>query len=279
MKSVAVLLTVISWAMLVIYLFPFIWMVGVSFKPIGEWGESYLIPKSPTLRNYEEVLVTGGIYGVRGHFPPATPYLINSVVTASVVALLTTLLGSMTAYAIQRYRAGGTNLATWILSLRMIPAVAILLPLVVMTKSLGVYNSLLGLILVYPLIALPITTWFMIGSFKSIPRDVDEAALVDGCTELQAFFMIVLPQSTVGLATAATFAFLFCWGEFLIPLLLAPSESAMPLTVYAGYFAQEYGVLWGPMSAAAIIIAIPVIIIAVIIQKYVLRGLTLGFVR
>jgi len=279
MRTLGVLLTVISWALLIVYLLPFIWLVGVSFKPIGEWGEPHLIPKSPTLRNYEEVLFTGAVYGVRGHFPAATPYLINSVVTASAVALLTTLLGSMTAYAIQRYRAGGTTLASWILSLRMIPAVAILLPLVVMTKSLGIYDSLLGLILVYPLIALPITTWFMIGSFRSIPRDVDEAALVDGCTDLQAFFMIVLPQSTVGLATAATFAFLFCWGEFLIPLLLAPSESAMPLTVYAGYFAQQYGVLWGPMSAAAIVIAIPVIIIAVMIQKYVLRGLTLGVVR
>jgi len=279
MKSMSVILTLISWAILIIYLLPFIWMIGVSFKPIGEWGEPHLIPKNPTLKNYVEVLVTGGIYGVRGHFPPATHYLINSIITASIVALLTTLLGSMTAYAIQRYRAGGTTLANWILSLRMIPAVAILLPLVVMTKSLGIYDSLLGLILVYPIIALPITTWFMIGSFKSIPRNVDEAALVDGCTELQAFFLIVLPQSTIGLATAATFAFLFCWGEFLIPLLLAPSESAMPLTVYAGYFAQQYGVLWGPMSAAAIIIAIPVIIIAVLIQKYIIRGLTLGFVR
>ena len=279
MKSMNIILTLISWAILMIYLLPFIWMVGVSFKPIGEWGESHLIPINPTLKNYEEVLITGGIYGVRGHFPPITHYLINSIITASIVALLTTLLGSMTAYAIQRYRAGGTTLANWILSLRMIPAVAILLPLVVMTKSLGIYDSLLGLILVYPIIALPITTWFMIGSLKSIPRNVDEAALVDGCTELQAFFLIILPQSTTGLATAATFAFLFCWGEFLIPLLLAPSEAAMPLTVYAGYFAQQYGILWGPMSAAAIIIAIPVIIIGILIHKYIVRGLTLGFVR
>lgn len=279
MKSINLILTLISWAILIIYLLPFIWMVGVSFKPIGEWGEPHLIPRNPTLKNYEEVLITGGIYGVRGHFPPITHYLINSIITASVVALLTTLLGSMTAYAIQRYRAGGTTLANWILSLRMIPAVAILLPLVVMTKSLGIYDSLLGLILVYPIIALPITTWFMIGSLKSIPRNVDEAALVDGCTELQAFFLIILPQSTTGLATAATFAFLFCWGEFLIPLLLAPSEAAMPLTVYAGYFAQQYGVLWGPMSAAAIIIAIPVIIIGILIHKYIVRGLTLGFIR
>lgn len=279
MRAMIVLLTLISWVILIVYLSPFIWMIAVSFKPIGEWGEPHLIPRSPTLKNYEEVLVTGGIYGVRGHFPPVTRYLVNSAITASVVALLTTLFGSMTAYAIQRYRAGGTTLAGWILSLRMIPAVAILLPLVLITETLGVYDSLLGLILVYPIIALPITTWFMIGSFKSIPREIDEAALIDGCTELQAFFMMILPNSTVGLTTAATFAFLFSWSEFLIPLLLAPSESAMPLTVYAGYFAQQYGILWGPMSAAAVIIAIPVIVIAIIIQRYIVGGLTLGFVR
>ena len=278
MRKMTVVLTLISWIVLVVYLTPFIWMIGTSFKPIGEWGEPQLLPQNPTLRNYEE-LTTGGIYGVRGHFPPITRYLINSIITASVVALLTTLFGSMTAYAIQRYRVGGSTFASWILSLRMIPPVAILLPLVLMTRFLGIYNTLTGLIFVYPVIALPITTWFMIGSFKSIPREADEAALLDGCTELQAFYRIVLPQSITGLATAATFAFLFCWCEFLIPLLLAPSESTMPLTVFAAYFSNQYGILWGPLSAAAIVIAIPVILIAIIIQKYIVRGLTLGFIR
>jgi ABC-type glycerol-3-phosphate transport system permease component len=278
MQKMTVVLTLISWVILVVYLMPFIWLIGTSFKPIGEWGEPYLIPRNPTLRNYVE-LTTGAIYGVRGHFPPITSYLINSIITASAVAMLTTLFGSMTAYAIQRYRVGGTTFASWILSLRMIPTVAILLPLVILTRSLGIYNTLTGLIFVYPVIALPIATWFMIGSFKSIPREAEEAALLDGCTELETFYRIVLPQSTTGLATAATFAFLFCWSEFLIPLLLAPSESAMPLTVFAAYFSNQYGILWGPLSAAAIVIAIPVVVIAIVIHKYIVRGLTLGFIR
>ena len=278
MQKMTVVLTLISWIILVVYLMPFIWLIGTSFKPIGEWGGPYLIPQNPTLRNYVE-LTTGAIYGVRGHFPPITSYLINSIITASVVAMLTTLFGSMTAYAIQRYRVGGTTFASWILSLRMIPTVAILLPLVILTRSLGIYNTLTGLIFVYPVIALPIATWFMIGSFKSIPREAEEAALLDGCSELEAFYRVVLPQSTTGLATAATFAFLFCWSEFLIPLLLAPSESAMPLTVFAAYFSNQYGILWGPLSAAAIVIAIPVIVIAIVIHKYIVRGLTLGFIR
>jgi multiple sugar transport system permease protein len=148
-----------------------------------------------------------------------------------------------------------------------------------MTKTIGLYNSIPGLILVYPVITLPITTWFMIGTFKSIPRETEEAALIDGCTHFQAFYKISLPQASIGLATSAIFAFIFSWSEFLIPLLLAPGEQAMPLTVFAGYFSNQYGILWGPLSAAAVITAVPVTVTAIIIQKYLIRGLTLGFVR
>ncbi|MEM2198441.1 MAG: carbohydrate ABC transporter permease [Nitrososphaerota archaeon] len=278
-RVIGIVVTLVSWAIGVIYLLPFLWMIGTSFKPIGEWGLPSLIPESPTLRNYLEVLITGGIYGVRGHFPPIVRYLFNSIVVSLSVAILTSLLGSLTAYGILRYRAGGTFFANWILSLRMIPPVVILYPLVVLTKVLGLYNSLGGLVFVYPVITLPIVTWFMIGAFKSVPRETEEAAMLDGCTPFQVFIMIALPQASIGLATSAIFAFLFSWSEFLIPLLLAPSESAMPLTAFAGYFSNQYGILWGPLSAAAVIISLPVIVVAIGIQKYLVRGLTLGFIR
>ncbi|MBS7640015.1 MAG: carbohydrate ABC transporter permease [Candidatus Bathyarchaeia archaeon] len=273
--TLTVVMTIISFAIVTLYLSPFIWMIGVSFKPIGEWGASYFFPQNPTLRNYME-LATGAVYGVRGHFPSIIPYLINSFVSSSINSILTTLLGAMIAYTIQRYRFGGTRLATWILSLRMIPPVAVMLPLVVIVKSLGVYDSVWGLILIYPLITLPLTTWLMIGAIKNVPRETDEAALVDGCTEVEAFFKIVLPQTSAGLAASATIAFIFSWSEFLIPLLLTQSTKGMTLTVYAAYFAQEYGVLWGPMSAAGVVIALPVIVFAIIVHKYLVKGLTLA---
>lgn len=275
----AVAYSLAAWIFAVLYLLPFIWMIGTSFKPIGEWGLPTLIPNEATLRNYYEILVSGGVYGVRGHFPPIIRYLVNSLTVSSVVALITSLLGALTAYGIVRFMAGGTTFANWILSLRMIPPVVILYPLVVITKTIGLYNSIPGLILVYPVITLPITTWFMIGTFKSIPRETEEAALIDGCTHFQAFYKISLPQASIGLATSAIFAFIFSWSEFLIPLLLAPGEQAMPLTVFAGYFSNQYGILWGPLSAAAVITAVPVTVTAIIIQKYLIRGLTLGFVR
>jgi len=275
----SVVITILGWSIIILYLIPFIWMIGTSFKPIGEWGLPILFPNNPTLRNYIEVLITGGIYGVRGHFPPIMRYLFNSLIVSIAVALLTSWLGAMTGYAILRHRAGGTGFANWILSLRMIPPVVILYPLVVMTKTIGLYDTLGGLVLIYPVVTLPITTWFMIGAFKSVPRETEEAALLDGCTEFEVFYKIALPQATTGLATAFIFAFLFSWSEFLIPLLLAPSESAMPLTVFAAYFSNQYGILWGPLSAAAVIISIPVITLAFIIRRYLIRGLTMGFVR
>lgn len=274
-----IFITILGWAIILVYLLPFIWMIGTSFKPIGEWGAPVLLPQNPTLKNYLEVLITGGIYGVRGHFPPIPRYLFNSIIVSVIVALITCLLGAMTGYAILRYRSGGVNFANWMLSLRMIPPVVVLYPLVVMTKSIALYDTLGGLILVYPLITIPITTWFMIGAFKSVPRETEEAALLDGCSEFEVFYKIALPQATAGLATAFIFAFLFSWSEFLIPLLLAPSESAMPLTVFAAYFSNQYGILWGPLSAAAVIISIPVIILAILIRKYIIKGLTMGFVR
>lgn len=274
-----ILVTIGAWTFALVYLLPFFWMIGTSFKPTGEWGLPTIFPQSPTLRNFSEVLVTGGIYGVRGHFPPIIGYLINSVVVSISVAALTSILGALTGYGILRFRAGGTFFANWILSLRMIPPVIILYPLVVLTKTIGLYNSLGGLIFVYPVITLPIVTWFMIGAFKSVPRETEEAAMLDGCTPFQVFLRIALPQASIGLATSAIFAFLFSWSEFLIPLLLAPSERAMPLTAFAGYFSNQYGILWGPLSAAAVIISLPVIVTAIAIQKYLVRGLTLGFIR
>jgi multiple sugar transport system permease protein len=279
-KGILVMLvTLAAWLFSIIYLLPFVWMVGTSFKPIGEWGLPTLIPNQVTLNNYYEVLVTGGVYGVRGHFPPIMRYLINSLTISITVAVVTSLLGALTAYGIVRFMAGGTFFVNWILSLRMIPPVVILYPLVVMTKTVGLYNTTAGLIMVYPVITLPITTWFMIGTFKSIPRETEEAALIDGCTHFQAFYRVSLPQAAIGLAASAIFAFIFSWSEFLIPLLLAPGEAAMPLTVFAAYFSNQYGILWGPLSAAAVITAIPVTATAIAIQKYLIRGLTLGFVR
>ncbi|MEM2921490.1 MAG: carbohydrate ABC transporter permease [Candidatus Bathyarchaeia archaeon] len=274
-SPLALAMTIISFLLVSIYLYPFFWMIGVSLKPIGEWGLPHFLPQSITFRNYFE-LTTGAVYGVRGHFPPITSYMINSLVASITTSLLTTILGAMAAYAIQRYRAGGTALANWILSLRMIPPVAVMLPLVVIVKTLGAYDTVFALIVLYPLITLPLTTWLMIGAIKSIPRDVDEAALVDGCSELEAFFSVILPQTGSGLATSAIIAFLFSWSEFLIPLLVTQTSRGMTLTVYAAYFAQEYGVLWGPMSAAGVVIALPVIVFAILVHKYLIKGLMLG---
>ena len=273
-----IILTIFVWILIIVYLTPIIWMVSTSFKSLEEWMSPHFFPKNPTIESYAK-LITGATYGVKGAFPSIVPYLLNSIIVAIITALVSTFSGAMVAYAIQRYRIGGLSLANWILSLRMIPPIAVLLPLVIMMRTIGLFNTVIALILVYQLITLPITTWFMIGIFKNIPKEIDEAALIDGCSELEVFMKVALPLAAPGVAISAIFAFIFSWNEFLIALVLATGPRAQTLPVYAGLFVTEYGVLWGPLAATGVITAIPVIIFALMLQKYIIRGLTLGAIK
>ena len=169
--------------------------------------------------------------------------------------------------------------ANWIISIRMLPPVAAILPLYLFFKELSLLNTHLAVILCHLVFTTPLSTWILITFFKEIPRELDEAAYVDGATHLQSFFWVILPLSAPGLAAVATLSFIQSWGEFLMALLLTSNADAQTLPVYLGRYITGFRVAWGPLSAAGLIVMIPAIAFSLIMQRYLIRGLTFGAVK
>jgi multiple sugar transport system permease protein len=185
----------------------------------------------------------------------------------------------MAAYSISRFKTGGIAFANWIISLRMLPPVAVILPLYIFFKQFGLLNTRFAIILCHLVFTTPLSTWILITFFKEIPKEMDEAAYVDGASHLQSFFRIVLPLSAPGLAAVTTLAFIQSWGEFLIALLLTSNADAQTLPVYLGRYITGFRIAWGPLAAAGLIVMIPVIVFSLLMQRYLIRGLTFGAVK
>ena len=211
----------------------------------------------------------------------AGQYLANSVIVVFSATLVAMLVGTTAAYALVRFQVrGGRQFAFGILALRMFPTLAIAIPLFAVFRALGLLNSYAGLILGYQLFLLPFVIWMMRGFFQDIPRELDEAAQVDGCTPLGALVRVVLPLTLPGLAATATFAALLAWNEFLLPLLFAQSARVQPVSMLVGNFVDpSRGVQWGPLSAVASVSVLPILLLSLLLQKYLLKGLTLGAIK
>ena len=163
--------------------------------------------------------------------------------------------------------------------MRMVPRIVIVLPYYVIMSELGLLDTYTSLILAYTTFALPFAIWMMIGFFQDIPVDLEEAARVDGCDRLGVLWHIVVPLAASGLAATSVFAFLLGWNEFLFSLILTSSSATRTLPVVVAGFVTDRGVAWGEMSAGGVLIALPVIIFALLVQKYIVRGLTMGAVK
>jgi len=207
-------------------------------------------------------------------------YFRNSLVISSVSTLLSMVLGVPTAYTLARHKfRGQQHVAFWILSIRMTPAIAAVIPIFIMLRTVKLLDNQLGLILVYSvLLNLPFVVWMMRGFFEDLPIELEESAMVDGCSRLGAFARIALVLASPGLASTAILTFLFAWNEFVFALILtATGARTMPVAVQL--FMRETGILWGQMTAAAVVMMIPVIILTFFIQRYLVRGLTLGAIK
>jgi len=276
-KGIKYFLTVI---ILFFFLFPIYWLVITAFKRSEDWFSwpPIFIPRVLTLDNFFGL--KGGAYGhLTTSIANITPYLINSTVISVITALVSTAIAASAAYAISRYKIGGMGFTGWIITIRMLPPIAAALPLYVIFSKLHLINTWWALILSYLVFTTPLSTWVLITFFNDIPRELDDAAQVDGCSPVKAFFHIILPLSAPGLAAVATLAFIACWGEFLLSLILTSNEAAQTLPIFLGRYITGWRVAWGPLSAAGIINMLPVIIFSLIMQKYLIRGLTLGAVK
>jgi len=279
-KILRIIRFLVAILVLSIFLFPIYWILITAFKQESEWFTTPPVfwPTKFTLSNF---LGTGSTtFGTTTtSIAGIIPFLRNSIVVATTTSLVSTIIAAFAAYAISRTKIGGTGLAGWFISMRFLPPIASAIPLYVIFSRISVLNTWWALILPYLVPTTALSIWLLISFFNEIPQEIEEAAYIDGASRTQAFLQVVLPLSAPGLAAAAILAFIQSWGEFLLALVLTSNASAQTLPVYLGRYITGWRVAWGPLSAAGLVTMLPVIIFALITQRYLIRGLTLGAVK
>lgn len=279
-KIIYVIKYIVAVLALVIFLFPIYWIIITAFKPEAEWFSMPPVfwPSKFTLSNF---LGTGSsTFGTTTtSIAGILPFLRNSTVIATTTSLVSTFIAALAAYSISRTKIGGTKLAGWFISMRLLPPIASAIPLYVIFSKIRLLNTWLALILPYLVPATALSIWLLISFFNEIPQEIEEAAYIDGASRIKSFIYVVLPLSAPGLAAAAILAFIQSWGEFLLALILTNNASAQTLPVYLGRYITGWRVAWGPLSAAGLVTMLPVVIFALIFQRYLIRGLTLGAVK
>src|ERR1051326_6325744 len=209
-------------------------------------------------------------------------YLLTSAIVSVGSTLCALVIGTLAAYALARFELPwrlNRHLSLWILSTRMFPAIVTAVPLFLMMRDLRLLNTHASLIIVYTAFNLPFVVWMMSGFFADLPRDLEEAAVVDGDSRLGALVRVVLPLVAPGLAATAVFCLIISWNEFLFALVLTQTDAAMTLAVGIAGRVTQYEIKWGVMSAAAAVALAPILVFALGAQKYLVRGLSLGAVK
>ena len=261
-------------------LFPILWMVLTSFKRTEDLYTTRFIFQ-PTLDSYKTILnlqteFVQGTGAFRTDFPR---FFMNSVVLSVGAVALSLLVGVPAAYALARFRfKGKESLAFTFLSFRFAPEFAVIIPLSIIYKKLGLYNTYFGIIWVFQLITLPLLIWVLRGYFEEISPEIEQAAQTDGYSWWQVFMRILLPLVRPGLAASALLAFVFAWNNFVFPMVLGGSE-VQTVTVSALSFLSSAQAYYNRMAAACVLASIPEIVMALSIQRYLIRGLSFGAVK
>jgi multiple sugar transport system permease protein len=257
---------------IVVTLFPFFWMVSSSFKPGPELfaAKPTLVPRHPTLLNYNLVWL-------RTEFPR---YFLNSFKIAVIVTAGSIAVSMYAAYAFSRYRFRGRgSYGSVLLTTQMFPGILIVLPLFLIVKALHLFDTHLALIVAYLAFSLPFSIWTLRGFFDAIPRELEEAATIDGASRIVAFHRIVLPISGPGIAAVGMFAFIRSWNEFLFALVLIQSQGLSTLPLGLATFMESYSFRWDLLMAGSTITTIPVLFFFLFMQRFIVQGLTAGAVK
>jgi len=253
-------------------LFPIYWMLVTSFKSFQEVYSLIptLIPEQLRWSNYTE-LFTKYTFG---------PALINSIIISSVVAVGTIVISLYCAYAVSRMQfIGKTLMPQLFLMAYLIPRTILFIPIYLMLARIGLLNSIWGLMLVYPTITIPYATWVLISYFQGTPREMEEAAEVDGATRRQIIWMIIFPIAKPSLVSTLIFSFTLCWSEYIYALVLINDKFERTITVALSSMLVADIIPWGSLSAGAVICALPIMIVYVFASKYIVTGLTMGSVK
>jgi len=246
-----------------------LWMAGSSLKSDAELFTTIgrLLPKKISLANYDFVW---------RHTPYVT-YLLNSLKVACVTTVLCSLVAIPAGYALARFSfKGATAYGVFLIMMQMFPAVLLVIPLFIILQRVHLINSHASVILTYMTVALPFCVWMLRSFFETIPAELEQAAIVDGCTRLGAMIRVVLPISGPGVATVAVYTFLLAWNEFLFALVFLQRKQLYTLSLGIAYLMDEQGVQWGWLMASATLTAVPVFLLFLLMQRFVVKGLVMG---
>jgi multiple sugar transport system permease protein len=256
----------------IIVLFPFLWMLSTSLKPMAE--VSSLPPKwitsNMSLASYRDMF----------KFLPFGTFTLNSLYIACTTTILSLFIGILAAFAFARLQFKGKSvlLLLFLLS-QMLPGASIIVPLFQLIRNIGFYDTHIGLILTHTALIIPFVIWLLYGFFKSIPVEIEQAALVDGCSRMRALHKILLPLVLPGIGATALFAFLGSWNEFFFAMLLTSSDMKRTIPVGIGLFVGEFSDVWNQMCAAAIFFSIPPLVLFFLLQKTFVKGLSAGALK
>jgi multiple sugar transport system permease protein len=275
--------TLALWTLLIA--FPLYWTVTMALKPSADWTGTHWLPSHVDWSNFAEVLIPGyapsggGFVAFSSPIKDALGPLRDSLLVSVGGTLLAVALGTAAAYAIARHRFGGTLLPFNILSVRMFPPIAALIPLIVMFSTVHLLDSYLSMILVYGGLTAPYAVWLTKSFIDEVPRELEEAAMIDGRSRLGAAFHVTLPLIMGSVATTALFIFIIIWSDFVIAFTLGGQNvETVPVRLASLNSATE-GQLYGPQAALGLVAAAPVVVFGLLIQKYLARGLTFGAVK
>jgi len=292
-----ILLGIMSVVLLFYILAPVFWVFSSSVQSEAEISSipPVWVTANPTLRNFDIIFfgVSESVtYETRRPGDPATggfipsgaryllPSLRNSLIVGMVVAALNILLSISAAYAIAKLKFRGRSAALYsILATRVLPDIALVVPLFLMIRNLGLSDSLQALILTYLAITVPFTVYILIAYFESIPHDLFKAARIDGCTHLQVIRHVYLPLAMPALIASLMFAFLTCWNEFLLAVMLTQSDETKTLPIVISGFVMDFTTSFSFINAAGVIAIVPPVILALLFERYIVSGLTAGAVK
>jgi len=258
--------------LLVFALFPILWVLSTSFTPDHlifvqppQW-----IPETITFHHYNEVIRN----------PEILRYFMNSFITAITSTVVGLIIGILGAYGFSRYKfPGRKTLLISVMLTRLLPRVALIVPFLVTLRNLGLYNTRAGLVLVFLVITMPLSLWLLKGFFDSIPYEIEEAAVVDGCSPLGILLRIDLPMILPAIASVGMFIFITAWNEFLFSLTMTQGRALRAISVGLAFFIDDQFVQWGALMAASVLMSIPAIVIFTLFSRFLIKGLSEGAVK
>ncbi len=249
--------------------FPIYWMLSSALKVEVNM---FTIPPAwvfrPSLQNFRNLEEAFGIW----------KYIRNSVIAAGTATLIAIVFGSMAGYGLSRGKMRGKkHIAFWMITTRMAPIVGVIVPLYILFRTFHLVGKLPGLIIAYTTFNLPFAIWLMKAFFDDLPKEIEEAAMVDGCSKLRAFFVVALPLAKPGLVAVATLCFMFAWNDYGFAVVFT-SGATQTLPVATARLITEYGIVWGQVMTVGTILLFPVLVIGILIRRHLVHGLTLGAV-